>query len=161
MLEALRWYRLAAEAGQPLAGYAVGSLLLLRPGRFARHRQNPCAGTVWRRTRVSPRAEFGLGAMYKSGEGVARNLGEAARLHPLGSGKGQRRRAVRARRHVLIEGDGVPKDPAEAARWFHRAAESGHGQAQFNLGLMYENGEEGREELRRRGALVPACGQQE
>ena len=38
-------------------------------------------------------------------------------------------------------GDGVPKDSAEAAKWYRKAAEQGLATAQFNLGLMYDNGD--------------------
>ena len=35
---------------------------------------------------------------------------------------------------------GSPEDDAEAVRWFRMAAEQGHAEAQFNLGLMYAEG---------------------
>ena len=38
-------------------------------------------------------------------------------------------------------GEGVPKNDAEAVRWWHKAAEQGLAGAQFNLGSMYDNGE--------------------
>ena len=38
-------------------------------------------------------------------------------------------------------GEGVPKDYAEAAKWYRKAAEQGHAVAQFNLGVMYADGE--------------------
>ena len=38
-------------------------------------------------------------------------------------------------------GDGVPEDDAEAAKWYLQAADQGHINAQFNLGVMYENRE--------------------
>src|SRR4030065_114035 len=38
-------------------------------------------------------------------------------------------------------GQGVPQDHAEAAKWYRKAAEQGNAAAQFNLGLMYENGQ--------------------
>ena len=37
-------------------------------------------------------------------------------------------------------GNGVPKNEAEALKWFRRAADKGHAKAQFNLAKMYENG---------------------
>ena len=37
-------------------------------------------------------------------------------------------------------GEGVPKDDAEAVRWFLLAAEQGHASAQLNLGFMYALG---------------------
>ena len=38
-------------------------------------------------------------------------------------------------------GEGVPKDDAEAVRWYRLAAAQGYALAQLNLGLMYANGE--------------------
>ena len=38
-------------------------------------------------------------------------------------------------------GEGVPKDSAEAAKWYRLAAHQGNALAQFSLGIMYENGE--------------------
>ncbi|MGB9603125.1 MAG: tetratricopeptide repeat protein [Verrucomicrobiia bacterium] len=38
------------------------------------------------------------------------------------------------------DGDGMPKDPAAAAKWFQKAAEAGHAKAQYQLGLLYHEG---------------------
>ena len=38
-------------------------------------------------------------------------------------------------------GEGVPKDDAEAVRWFRLAADQGYAGAQSNLGLLYANGD--------------------
>ena len=38
-------------------------------------------------------------------------------------------------------GEGVPRDDAEAIRWFRLAADQGNAVAQYNLGLMYATGE--------------------
>lgn len=38
------------------------------------------------------------------------------------------------------DGDGMPKDPAAAAKWFRKAAEAGHPKAQYQLGLLYYDG---------------------
>src|ERR1035437_2766104 len=38
-------------------------------------------------------------------------------------------------------GEGVPRDDAEAVRWYRKAAERGDAQAQGHLGYRYENGE--------------------
>ncbi len=37
---------------------------------------------------------------------------------------------------LYYSGDGVPQDDAEAARWYRRAAEQGHAEAQYALGLL-------------------------
>ncbi len=38
-------------------------------------------------------------------------------------------------------GQGVPRDDAEAARWYRLAADQGDAEAQKNLGLMYHLGQ--------------------
>jgi TPR repeat protein len=42
---------------------------------------------------------------------------------------------------IYSDGRGVTKNPAEAAKWFRKAAEKGIQEAQFRLGGMYERGE--------------------
>lgn len=39
------------------------------------------------------------------------------------------------------KGQGVPKNEAEAARWYRKAADQGHAGAQDNLGIMYATGQ--------------------
>jgi uncharacterized protein len=41
---------------------------------------------------------------------------------------------------AYFAGDGVPKDTAEAARWYEKAAEAGHTGAQNEIGYFYETG---------------------
>ena len=41
---------------------------------------------------------------------------------------------------MYADGEGVPEDDAEAARWYRLAADQGLAGAQRNLGLMYANG---------------------
>jgi uncharacterized protein len=38
---------------------------------------------------------------------------------------------------LYYEGEGVPQNYGEAAKWFERAAEQGYASAQYNLGAMY------------------------
>ena len=38
-------------------------------------------------------------------------------------------------------GDGAPQDYKEAVKWYRLAAEQGDANAQYNLGVMYDNGE--------------------
>ena len=60
-----------------------------------------------------PVAQTGLGVMYYTGEAVSKNL----------------------------SGQILENDPEMAAGWFFRASEQGYADAQFNLGLLYANGE--------------------
>jgi TPR repeat protein len=41
---------------------------------------------------------------------------------------------------MYSKGEGVPKDDEEAARWYRKAADQGHADAQAKLGLMYYTG---------------------
>ena len=68
-------------------------------------------------------AQFVLGLMYDSGMGVPEE--EAERDFRFG---------------LLVFGLSVPRDAAEAVRWFRMAAEQGHIEAQFRLGRMYDFG---------------------
>ncbi len=60
-----------------------------------------------------PAAQNTLGVMYYTGEAVS----------------------------TTVTGQVLENDPELAAGWFYRAAEQGYADAQFNLGLMYANGE--------------------
>jgi len=42
---------------------------------------------------------------------------------------------------ATVSGDGVAKDAEQAVSWYRRAAEAGHADAQFNLGVCYSNGD--------------------
>jgi TPR repeat protein len=39
------------------------------------------------------------------------------------------------------KGEGVSKDPVEAAKWYRKAAEQNFANAQYNLGVSYDNAE--------------------
>ncbi|MCL2022440.1 MAG: sel1 repeat family protein [Betaproteobacteria bacterium] len=49
---------------------------------------------------------------------------------------------------MYAEGQSVPQDFQEAARWWRKAADKGHVAAQFSLGSMYDNGEGVGQDLR-------------
>ena len=42
--------------------------------------------------------------------------------------------------YMYANGQGVPKDAAEAYKWYRKAADQGSAPAQYNLGYMYANG---------------------
>ena len=41
---------------------------------------------------------------------------------------------------IYSDGTGVPRDDAEALKWYRKAAEQGDAAAQSSLGFIYENG---------------------
>jgi uncharacterized protein len=42
---------------------------------------------------------------------------------------------------MYANGQGVPRDFAEAAKWYRNAADAGDPAAQYNLGVMYDAGQ--------------------
>lgn len=85
-------------------------------------------------------AQYKLGSMYSTGQGVQRDYAEAVRWYRLaaeqGDASGQFGLGV-----IYFNGRGAPQDYAEAVRWFHLAAKQGLLPAQYNLGVSYAKGE--------------------
>jgi TPR repeat protein len=85
-------------------------------------------------------AQFKIGLIYYSGQGVARDYLEALKWF----------REAALQKHSLArynvgymyaKGEGTPQDYVEAAKWYRQAAEQGNQLAQYNLGYMYEKGQ--------------------
>lgn len=84
-------------------------------------------------------AQASLGAMYYSGQGLARDERQAANWYHKAAAQGQREAQFRLA--VMYDsGIGVPPNYAEAARWYHAAAAQGHAEAQYRLGLLFLSG---------------------
>ena len=96
----------------------------------SRYRKAADRGEAWR-TRVSQDVLQRQRRVLRRGGGGP--------LVPQGGREGRRRvdvpRWVRAGK-----GSGVARDDAEAATWYRRAADRGHGPARNNLGALYRNG---------------------
>ncbi len=69
-------------------------------------------------------------------------------------------RAMAVLGNMYREGEGVPKDPRQAARWYTQAASLGNRGAQFSLGSMYEEGEGVPRNLARAARLYEASARQ-
>ena len=77
---------------------------------------------------------------------------EAARLgHP---------RAMAVLGNMYHEGEGVPKNPAEAVKWYTQAAAGGNRGAQYSLGSMVEEGEGVPKDVVRAAQLYEASARQ-
>ena len=85
-------------------------------------------------------AQYNLGLMYATGEGVPEDHAEAAKWFRLAAEQGD---AAHQRRlgFVYATGEGVPEDHAEAAKWYRLAAEQGDAAHQRRLGFVYATGE--------------------
>ena len=86
------------------------------------------------------KAQHMLGEMYRKGQGVPRNLQDAARWYQ----KAAELDYADAQYHLGLmydEGLGVTLNDELALKWYEAAARNGVIDAQYNLALMYEAGE--------------------
>lgn len=135
MVDAVQWYRMAAERGHVEAQFLLG--LMYRTGRGVSqdlaaaaywYQQAALAGNAW--------AQFSLGTMHIRGEGVPRNTHEGIRLYRLAAEQGHREAQYNLGA-LYYNGDGVARDYVEAEKWFSKAAANGDAASQFALGEMY------------------------
>ena len=85
-------------------------------------------------------AQFSLGYMYDTGEGVPENDVEAVRWYRAAAEQGNAGAQFNLGL-MYATGEGVPENDVEAVRWFRAAAEQGDAGGQFSLGYMYDTGE--------------------
>jgi TPR repeat protein len=86
-------------------------------------------------------AQFRLGGMYDSGQGVPQDYAQALKLYRLAA-----QQDVSPQHKVFLgavyeNGLRVPQDYAEAVKWYRLAAEQNYPLAQDMLSTMYENGQ--------------------
>ncbi|MFG1201066.1 hypothetical protein V5F29_01550 [Xanthobacter aminoxidans] len=129
----------AARDGDPAAAFLVA-------GRYAEGRGTDVdldAATKWLGYAVqrgSAPAALRLGALYES---AGKDMGEARRFYTWAAEQGNVR-AMHALAMLLSEGtlpdlNGKP-DWAGALKWFRTAADLGHRDSQYNLGVIYARG---------------------
>ena len=86
-----------------------------------------------------PAAQFNLGVLYETGQGVTQNYAEAVKWYHAAAEQGEPQAQFNL--GVFYEtGQVVPQDYAEAVKWYKAAAEQEIGPAQCNLGLCYQTG---------------------
>jgi len=85
-------------------------------------------------------AQYNLGLMYDSGQGVSQDYQEAVRWYRLAADQGVAR-AQSNLATMYYKGQGVPQDYTEAVKWYRRAADQGNALAQYNLATMYYFGQ--------------------
>jgi localization factor PodJL len=85
------------------------------------------------------RAMNRLAKKYETGDGVAKDLGQARALTERAAARGSTE-AMHNLGVYYAQGDGVPSNMVRAADYFRRAARRGIADSQFNLGAMAEQG---------------------
>ncbi len=86
------------------------------------------------------KAQFTLGHMYKTGQGIAKDDAQAVVWFRKAAEQGNAS-AQYGLGHCYATGEGIAKDYAQALVWYRKAAEQGHTIAQNNLASMYSRGE--------------------
>ena len=84
-------------------------------------------------------AQFILGVMYFTGQGVPQDDAEAVKWYRLAADQGNAN-AQSFLGDMYESGKGVPQDDAEAVKWYRLAADQGLANAQALLGIMYVQG---------------------
>ncbi|MCX5812288.1 MAG: hypothetical protein NT178_07060 [Proteobacteria bacterium] len=84
-------------------------------------------------------AQFYLGRMHESGEGVPQDYSQALRWYRKAAEQGHADAQCNIGT-LYFDGLGVQRDYNQAVAWFRKAAEQGQSQAQYNLGVAYLDG---------------------
>ncbi len=161
--EAVRWYRKPADQGDAGAQYNLGVMYSEGQGVT----QDYAEAAKWFRKSAEQghaRAQNNLGVMSNRGYGVPQDYVQAHMWYNLaaaGSPSVEDRDRAAKNRDIVTKlmtpaeiaeaqsnlgvmysnGQGVPQDYAEAAKWYRKSAEQGHASAQINLAFMYGNGQ--------------------
>jgi TPR repeat protein len=121
--EALRWFRLAAEQGDPAAQFNLGLMYDEGTGIPQDFKE---AARWYRRAAEQGDADarFNLGFMYSKGEGVPQDYKEALRWYRLAADQGD----ADAQFNLGVtyyKGRGIPQDFVQAHKWLNLAAAKG------------------------------------
>jgi len=144
-VEALKWYRKAAERGYFEAQFKLGEMYANGKGVA----KDDVEALKWYRKAAEQRyatTQFNhLGAMYYDGEGAPEDAAEAVEWYRKLTEQGSHGRELIQRAQfqlgfIYSNGEGVAQDHVEAAKWYREVAEQGHAKAQYLLGDMYFNG---------------------
>jgi TPR repeat protein len=81
-------------------------------------------------------AQYSLGLMYSSGDGIPKDKVEAAKWYLKAAEQGDASAQMNLG-YLYSSGDGIPKDETEGEKWYRKSAEQGNANAQYSLGLMY------------------------
>lgn len=88
----------------------------------------------------NPIAQFLIGNMYATGEGVDQDLEVANAYYRKAAEQGHVQSAMQLATNLRL-GQGEPINYKEAAKWLYMAAEAGHPMARFDLGEMFLYGD--------------------
>jgi uncharacterized protein len=138
--EAARWYRLAADAGDRQATFALGLMLLTGAPSVTKDRVGAAALFEKAAAQGHAGALYNLGVMAIEGDGKSQpDFARAADLFRRSAEAGDDDGAY-SYGVLLRDGRGVPLDIAAAAHWLKRAADGGIIAGQVEYAIMLFNG---------------------
>jgi len=107
---------------------------------YAANQQMPDAISTYRKAadKGSTAAMVELGVMFGTGTGVPKDEAQARKLFERAAEAGNPRGVTNLA--AVSKGGGTPADPAKSRAMLLRAAENNSPEAQYQLGLMYEDG---------------------
>jgi TPR repeat protein len=115
--------------------------------------KDPATAAIWWQKAAAQNhweSQFNLAGLYRSGEGVTKDLSLAYALYEAVAKLADKKQgfiplAVSDAQAILgvmtSLGEGVPKDDAKTVEWYQKAAATGQASAQQNLGVAYLRGE--------------------
>ncbi len=138
-VEAVKWFRRAAEQNEPGGQNGLGNCFAEGEGVP----KDEAEAIKWFRKAAEQNNAYGqyrLGAYYYFGQVVPKDEAEAVKW--LRKAAEQEYSYAQYALGVCYDkGEGLRKDKAEALSWFRKAAEQNHASAQYNLGVCYSQGE--------------------
>lgn len=136
--EAVSYYRISAEEGDPEGQYNYG--LSYYNGNGVNQDYNEAL--KWFRLAADQgnnKAQFNIGLSYYYGEGVIQDFVEAVKWFRLSAEQGNDK-AQYAIGTCYYNGEGVTQDYIEGVKWIRLSAEQGNDRAQGYLGVCYIEG---------------------
>lgn len=88
----------------------------------------------------NPEAQYSLGMMYYTGQGVPQNYTLARELFASSAEAGISG-SMNGLGYIYGSGFGVKQDTELAVKWYRKAAELGDAEGQYNMGVQFEKGE--------------------
>ena len=161
--QACKWLSLASAEG-----YDKAKTRLLEIEQIEAKQKTLFENTKAKAEQGDVSAEYNLGAMYRSGKGVPKDIQEAVKWYRKAAEQGDPNAqyllgamyaadefSVSKSIHEavirnyygqsvgddVLRGDGMPQNYAEAAKWYRKAAEQGNADGQRNLGVMCAYGD--------------------
>ena len=137
--EAARWYRFAADQGHRGAQTRMGEAYRYGDGV----KQSFGEAMRWFRIAADEGfapAQYQVALMYLGNAGFDRDLDQYRQWLVLAANQNHVR-SMEALADLLVDPNEGPVDYAEAMRLYTFAAQTGNGNAQFDLGIMYAEGE--------------------